>query len=133
MQYDSNYLKSKKQISVFVKDTYQVVTKKKKTIETNKWVTDTKFSIDSLWIPSELSWDLRGETGHWESGNVPFIHLGSENLVLCLCPKIEMFSSGPGDENCQKDMAFGKKRKKKEKAPLAQIQQTNKEILSFHL
>lgn len=44
-----------------------------------------------------------------------------------------MFSSGPGDENCQKDMAFGKKRKKKEKAPLAQIQQTNKEILSFHL
>lgn len=36
MQYDSNYLKSKKQISVFVKDTYQVVTKKKKTIETNK-------------------------------------------------------------------------------------------------
>ena len=37
MQYDSNYMKSKKQISVFVKDTYQVVTKKKKkTIETSE-------------------------------------------------------------------------------------------------
>ena len=50
-----------------------------------------------------------------ESRNdVPFIHLGSENLVLCFSLKIEMFNSGPGDENCQRHGSWFKKERKKE-------------------
>ena len=82
----------------------------------------------------EKGWDLRGKIGLWESNDVPFIHPGSENLVLCFSLKIEMFNSGPCDENCQRHGSWFKKKKERKKAPLAQIQQTNKEILSlFHL
>lgn len=42
------------------------------------------------------------DRGLWELGNVPLILLDSGNVLLCLSPKIEMFHSGPGDENCQR-------------------------------
>ena len=56
---------------------------------------------------------MRGKIGLWESNDVPFIHLGSENLVLCFSLKIEMFNSGPGDENCQRHGFWFKKKKKR--------------------
>lgn len=47
-------------------------------------------------------WDLKGANGAWGLGDVPFILLGSGNLIPCLAPKIEMFESAPGDANCQR-------------------------------
>ena len=76
MQYDSNYMKSPKQKVFFCCFFFF------NAIRISKWITYTKFNIDSLWS-REKGWDLRGEIGLWESNDVPFTHLGSENLVLC--------------------------------------------------